>query len=52
MPALPNSEEAFRHAILKRRDRITEEERNQPENVADNKDTWWLRLTRERDEAV
>ena len=52
MPPLPASEEAFLHAILEGQDRMTEEERNRPENVADNKDTWWLRLTREREEAV
>ena len=52
VPPLPVTEEAFCHAILERRDMMTEADRNRPENAADNDDASWLRLTREREDAV
>ena len=33
VPPLPNTDEAFRHAVLERRDRMTWAERNRPENA-------------------
>ena len=38
--------------MLERRDTMTAEERLCPENAADNEAAWWVRLSRERDEAV
>ena len=49
---LPSIPEALRRAILEWRDRMIEKERLRPENAADNETAWWLRLSREHDEAV
>ena len=52
MPPLPASDEGLRLAILEWWDRMTEAERNQPENAADNVGAWLVRLHRERDEEL
>ena len=52
MPSLPASDEGLRLAILERRDRMTEAERNQPENAADNVGAWRRRLHQERGEEL
>ena len=52
MPPLPNTDEAFRRAVLERRDRMTEAERNRPENAVENRHAWLARLVRDHEEEV